>query len=368
MAALQIGNIVMYSTNDMLNRVQAIIDEYNSLQQEMSKPETATNPAELKRIGKRLSELEPALPLAEEYKKCQKAIDEVDAMKEDPELHKLAQEEAGHARTRIIELEDQIQTFLIPKDPDDYRSVILEVRAGTGGDEAALFAAELLRMYIKYAEEQGWQTELLSKSDADVGGIKESIIRIPNDGAYEKLKFESGVHRVQRVPTTESKGRLHTSAASVVILPEAEDVDINIKPEEIKVDVFRSSGPGGQSVNTTDSAVRVTHLPTDTVVICQDEKSQLKNKNKALKILRSRLYAVEQERLAKERGEQRSGQIGSGDRSEKIRTYNYPQDRVTDHRIQQNFSNLPGIMEGDIEQIIEELTKASIDKKLADIK
>jgi len=352
----------------MLHRVLAIIDEYYSLQKKLSELETATNPAELRRIGKRLSELKPAIELAEKYQKCQKAIQEVNDLKEDPELFKLAQEEALLARTLLPELEDKLQEFLIPKDPNDYRSVILEVRAGTGGDEAALFAAELLRMYIKYAEEHGWQTELLSKSDADVGGIKEAIIRIPNDGAYGKLKFESGVHRVQRVPSTESKGRLHTSAASVVILPEAEEVDINIKPEDIKVDVFRSSGPGGQSVNTTDSAVRITHIPTNTVVICQDEKSQLKNKNKALKILRSRLYAVEQERLVKERGEMRSGQIGSGDRSEKIRTYNYPQDRVTDHRIQKNFSNLPGIMEGNIDSIIEELTEASIDKKLADIK
>jgi len=255
----------------------------------------------------------------------------------------------------LPKLEEEMRLFLIPKDPDDDRSVILEVRAGTGGEEAALFAAELIRMYLRYSEEAGWKTELLSKSDTEGGGIKESIIRIEGDTVYGTLKFESGVHRVQRVPATESKGRLHTSAASVAIMPEAEEVDIAIKPEDIKVDVFRSSGPGGQSVNTTDSAVRITHLPTDIVVSCQDEKSQLKNKNKALKILRSRLYTAEQERLAKERGDLRSGQIGSGDRSEKIRTYNYPQDRVTDHRIKQNFSNLPGVMEGALSPILEAL-------------
>ena len=348
----------------MLDRIQSLLDEFNSLQQKLSDPETATNPAELKRIGKRLAELEPVIPLAEEYVRCDASIKEVDSVRADPDLLKIAEEEAENAKNRMQELEEDLRKFLVPKDPDDDRSVILEVRAGTGGEEAALFAAELMRMYIKYVEDQGWSTELMNKSDADAGGIKEAIIRIPNDGAYAKLKFESGVHRVQRVPETESKGRLHTSAASVAILPEAEEVDLDINPDELKVDVFRSSGPGGQSVNTTDSAVRITHIPTNTVVTCQDEKSQLKNKNKALKILRSRLYAVEQERLAKKRGSQRSGQIGSGDRSEKIRTYNYPQDRVTDHRIQQNFSNLPGILEGNLGPIIEALIETSIKEKL----
>lgn len=348
----------------MKEQVSALITEFSDLQNQLSDPATSSDPAALKRIGKRMSELETIIPTAKEYEECLKAIEELENVKDDPDLLTLAQEEANEAKKKIPELEEELRLFLIPKDPDDERSVILEVRAGTGGEEAALFAAELLRMYLRYCEESGWQTELLNKSDADAGGIKEASVRIPDDGAYGHLKFESGVHRVQRVPATESKGRLHTSAASVVILPEAEEVDVDIKQEDLKIDVFRSSGPGGQSVNTTDSAVRITHIPTDTVVICQDEKSQLKNKNKALKILRSRLYAVEQERLAKERGEARLGQIGSGDRSEKIRTYNYPQDRVTDHRIKKNFSDLPAILEGNLEPIITALQEADQQQRM----
>ena len=349
----------------MHEKITALVTEHHDLQRSLSDPEVATNPTELKRIGKRMAELEPLLPLAEEYKNLQAAIAEVSSVKDDPELLKLAEEEAEKAKAKLPELEEKLQEFLIPKDPDDERSVILEVRAGTGGEEAALFAAELLRMYLRFAEEQGWKTELYDKRDAEGGGIKEAIVKIEGDTVYGSLKFESGVHRVQRVPETESKGRLHTSAASVAILPEAQEIDIEIKQEDLKVDVFRSSGPGGQSVNTTDSAVRITHVPTGVVVICQDEKSQLKNKNKAMSILRSRLYATEQERLAKERGDMRSGQIGSGDRSEKIRTYNYPQDRVTDHRIKQNFSNLPGVMDGQLQDIITALQEAEREAKLA---
>jgi len=351
----------------MHEKITALVSEHHDLQRSLSDPEVATNPAELKRIGKRMAELEPLLPLAEEYKNLQAAIAEVSSVKDDPELLKLAEEEAEKAKAKLPELEEKLQEFLIPKDPNDERSVILEVRAGTGGEEAALFAAELLRMYLRFAEEQGWKTELYDKRDAEGGGIKEATVKIEGDTVYGSLKFESGVHRVQRVPETESKGRLHTSAASVAILPEAEEVDIAIKQEDLKVDVFRSSGPGGQSVNTTDSAVRITHVPTGVVVICQDEKSQLKNKNKAMSILRSRLYAAEQERLAKERGDLRSGQIGSGDRSEKIRTYNYPQDRVTDHRIKQNFSNLPGVLDGQMGDIVAALQEAEREAKLASV-
>ncbi|HLC75757.1 MAG TPA: peptide chain release factor 1 [Candidatus Peribacterales bacterium] len=351
----------------MFDRALALIKEHKSLQDSLMNPAVSSNPAELKRIGKRLSELSDILPNAEEYVRACKAIDEVKLLKDDPELLALAEEEAHDAKKKIPLLEEAIKTFLVPKDLDDDRPAIIEVRAGTGGEEAALFAAELLRMYIRFAEDRGWKTELMSKSDADAGGIKEAIIRIPDAGVYGELKFESGVHRVQRIPETENKGRVHTSTATVAILPEAEEVEIIIKPEDLKVDVYRSSGPGGQSVNTTDSAVRITHIPSGTVVSCQDEKSQLKNKAKAMKILRSRIYAAEQERLAKERGEIRSGQIGSGDRSEKIRTYNFPQDRVTDHRVDQNFSNLPGIMEGNIEQIIRALQEAKKAEKLASI-
>ena len=339
--------------------------EYESLQKQIQDPEVLSDPKKIATIGKKLSDLQPLIGLLKEYDKCREAIKSVEEVKDDPELKALAEEEAEVASGRLVELEADMKAFLIPRDPDDDKNVILEVRAGTGGEEAALFGAELMRMYLRFAEEQGWKTNILSKADADGGGIKEVICKIEGDGAYGKLKFESGVHRVQRVPVTENKGRLHTSAATVAILPEAQEVDLDINPEDLRIDVFRSSGPGGQSVNTTDSAVRITHEPTGITVSCQDEKSQLKNKTKAMGILRSRLYVLEQERLAKERGDMRSNQVGSGDRSEKIRTYNYPQDRVTDHRLGQNFSNLPGIMEGDIGSIVDALNQMNQEEKMA---
>ncbi len=341
----------------MIEKIRPLVAEYNALQAELTNPEIYGNQKELTRIGKRSRELEPLVGLTTEYEKLLKAIEEGESMKHDPELGSMAVEEAEAAKEKIPALEAKMKEFLIPKDPDDERSVIMEVRAGTGGEEAALFAAEQLRMYLKYSESKGWATEFLKKNDADAGGIKEAVVRIEGMGAYGNLKFESGVHRVQRIPATENKGRVHTSTTTVAILPEAEEVDIEIRPQDLRIDTFRASGAGGQHVNKTDSAIRITHFPTGVVVECQTERSQMKNRTLAMSMLRSRLYKAEQERLAKERGDMRSSQVGSADRSEKIRTYNFPQDRITDHRANLNFSNIPAVMEGEMDDIVDGMKK-----------
>ncbi|MCH9030668.1 MAG: peptide chain release factor 1 [candidate division Zixibacteria bacterium] len=351
----------------MIDIVEQLEIEYNAIVEELSLPETLANQSLLKRKSRELKALETKLNAGRAYMKIARAIkDSEDILKAsaDPELKEMASEELESLRAELPPAQEKFETLLAPQDPNDPKNVILEIRAGTGGDEAALFAADLYRMYSRHIDSKGWKTETLSSSPATGGGLKEVIFLVEGDGAFGCLKFESGVHRVQRVPATESQGRVHTSAASVVALPEAEEVDIEIKPADVKVDVYRSSGPGGQSVNTTDSAVRLTHIPTGLVVTCQDEKSQLKNKNKAFKVLRSRLFDMamseQHEKIAKER----KTMVKSGDRSDKIRTYNFPQSRVTDHRIGLTLYKLDDIMEGDLTELVEALQKADQQERL----
>lgn len=342
----------------MLNKLNFIEAKYDELSMKISDPSVMANQKEWQKLCKEHADLEEVVTKFKEYKKAEEDIDfnkEIIETESDKELKEMAQEELKELLVDKDRLAEDLKILLLPKDPNDDKNVFVEIRGGAGGDEAALFAANLFRMYTRYAENRRWKVELMSANETDIGGFKEVVFMVKGHGAYSRLKYESGVHRVQRVPDTESSGRIHTSTATVAVLPEVDDVDIDVNPNDLKIDVFRASGNGGQCVNTTDSAVRMTHLPTGLVVSCQDEKSQLKNKEKALKILKARLYEKAEAERSASIAEDRKSQVGTGDRSERIRTYNYPQGRVTDHRIGLTLYKLETFLNGDIDEIIDAL-------------
>ncbi|MGI6149314.1 MAG: peptide chain release factor 1 [Limnochordia bacterium] len=345
----------------MLEKLESLEAKYEELNKKLGDPEVIGDPNAYKRLAKAHAELEEIVNEFRSYKSVLQDLEDARAMlreDNDPEFTAMLRDEVDSLESRQEELERRLQILLLPKDPNDEKNVIMEIRGGTGGEEAALFAGTLFRMYSRYAEEQRWNVEIMSSNPTELGGFKEVIFMIEGKGAYSRLKFESGVHRVQRIPTTESGGRIHTSTATVAVLPEAEEVEVNIDPNDLRIDVYRSSGPGGQSVNTTDSAVRITHLPTGLVVSCQDEKSQHKNRDKAMKILRARLYDLAKEEAEREQAAARRSQVGTGERSERVRTYNYPQGRVTDHRIGLTLYKLDAILDGNLDEIIDALITA----------
>ena len=353
----------------MFERLSEFVNRHEELSLLINDPDIIADQGKWRGLMKEYSDITPIAEKYTEYKNTKKNIEEAIEMleeKPDEELKSLLKDELSENRERLAEIEEELKLLLIPKDPNDDKNVIMEIRGGAGGDEAALFAGSLFRMYNKYAERNGWKVELMSASESDLGGVKEVCFMITGRGAYSRLKYESGVHRVQRVPETESGGRIHTSTVTVAVLPEADEVDVQIDMNDVRIDVFRASGNGGQCVNTTDSAVRVTHIPTGIVVSCQDEKSQLKNKNKALKVLYARLYDMELKKHNEEIAGERKAQVGTGNRNERIRTYNFPQGRVTDHRVNLTLYKIDNIMEGELDEIIDALTAAERAERLSE--
>ncbi len=354
----------------MFDKLEDIIVRFDEIVKELNDPNIVNDQPRFKKLMKEQNDLAPIVDAYKAYKQAKQDVEDSLAIldaESDEEMRELAKEELNDAKNRIEELEQQMKILLLPKDENDDKNVVVEIRGGAGGDEAALFAAELYRMYSMYAEKKRWKTEMISLNENGLGGFKEVTFMINGQGAYSKLKYESGTHRVQRIPVTESGGRIHTSTATVAIMPEAEDVDVELNMNDCKFDVFRASGNGGQCVNTTDSAVRLTHLPTGIVISCQDEKSQLKNKDKALKVLRSKLYELELEKKQAEEADLRRSQVGTGDRSEKIRTYNFPQGRVTDHRIKLTTHRLEQVLDGEIDELIDGCIAADQAAKLANM-
>jgi len=352
----------------MINRLEQIEKQFQDLEEQISKPEVATDPKQLQKLAKERASLENVAYKYREYKAAVKSLEETKAMQSetlDEDMKAMVKQEIESLEAKLEKLLEELKVALLPKDVADDRDIIMEIRGGVGGDEAALFAADLFRMYSRYAQNKGWGVDIINTSESGGGGFKEIVFEVKGKGAFSRMKYERGVHRVQRVPMTEASGRIHTSTATVAVLPEADEVEVAIKPDDLRIDIFHSGGAGGQNVNKVATAVRITHLPTNMVVICQDERSQLRNKNKAMAVLRARLLDIERTKQEDEMVKQRRSQVGSGDRSEKIRTYNFPQDRLTDHRIGMSLHNLPKVMAGEFDQLIDALASEDQAKQLA---